>query len=209
MARSLSRFLLVASALLLSASPSDALVNLTGGQRLMAVDSVNPKQDKITFRYTKDSALFALQNPLCPAQTKIQFVTNNQITAEQTLDCTKWKVTGTGFTYKDNPIKPGAVRRIMYRVGTLVVTLQGVPYANGPVVGPVDFLETRVTIGGAQYCGRWDQPPGKYIKNVVNRVVIKGTLTIEVNDKEQQGSISLDLSSTLRMLATNPLGKGK
>ncbi|MEW6267892.1 MAG: DUF4215 domain-containing protein [Thermodesulfobacteriota bacterium] len=177
MARSLFRSLLVASALLASASTSQALVTLTGGQRLSATDGVNPRQDRITFRFTKDPALFALQNPLCPAQTSIRFVTEDQVTVEQTLDCTKWKVAGSGFRYVDNPVKPGSVRRIMYRVGTLVVTLQGVPYANGPVVGPVDFLETRVTIGSAEYCGRWDQPPGTYVRNVSNRVVVKGPTT--------------------------------
>src|SRR5258708_22996445 len=43
-----------------------------------------------------------------------------------------------------------------YRLGTLVVTLQGAPYSTGPVTGPVDFLETRLTIGTTAYCGRWD-----------------------------------------------------
>ncbi len=177
MTRTIFRLLPVAAALLLSSSTASALVDLTRGQRLMAVDGVQPRQDRITFRFTKDPGLFALENPLCPAVTKIQFLTQGQVTAEQLLDCTKWKVAGTGFRYVDNPVKPGSVRRIQYRVGTLVVTLQGVPYANDALAGPVDFVETRVTIGGAEYCARWDQPPGKYVRNVAHRIVIRGPTT--------------------------------
>jgi cysteine-rich repeat protein len=177
MARMIFRLLTMAVALAALASPSQALVNLGGGQRLMAADSFNPRQDRITFRFARDPGLFSLQSPLCPTQTKIQLVTNSQVTAEQTLDCTKWRVAGSGFRYQDMPFGPGSVRRIAYRVGTLVVTLKGMPYANGPVVGPVDFLETRVSIGSAQYCGRWDQPPGVFLRNLPSKIVVKGPTT--------------------------------
>ena len=157
-----------------TATPAHALVTLTGGRRLTASAGVNPRQDRITFRFQKDPGLFALASPLCPAQTKIRFVTNHQVTAEQTLDCTKWKVSGSSFRYSDKPTGTGSVRRVTYRLGTLVVTLQGAPYSAGPVTGPVDFLETRLTIGTTDYCGRWDGPPGKIVKNALNRVTIAG-----------------------------------
>jgi cysteine-rich repeat protein len=165
---------LLLALLVVSVSPAHALVNLTAGKRLMATDGFNPKQDRITFRFLKDPGLFSLQSPLCPTQTKLRFVSNHQVTAELTLDCSKWKVAGSGFRYSDKPAGPGSALRITYRVGTLVVTAQGVPYANGPVTGPVDFLETRVTVGGQQYCGRWDAPPGRYLKNTAGKITIAG-----------------------------------
>ncbi|HEY8514785.1 MAG TPA: hypothetical protein VIS07_04625 [Candidatus Binatia bacterium] len=177
MPHALLRLALVASALLASVSTAQALVTLTGGQRLTAVDGAQPRQDRITFRFAKDPALLSLQSPLCPAQTEVRFVTNGRVTAEQILDCTKWKASGPGFRYVDNPVKPGSVRRIHYRPGTLAVTLQGVPYANDPLTGPVEFLETHVTIGSAEYCGRWVERPGRYVKNTTNRIVIRGPTT--------------------------------
>jgi cysteine-rich repeat protein len=173
----LIRVLAVAVTLGVSTLPARALVDLTGGKRLTATEGFNPRQDRITFRFQKDPGLFAVASPVCPAQTKIRFVTNQHVTTEQVLDCTKWKVSGSSFRYTDKPTGAGSVRRITYRVGTLVVTLQGLPYANDPVTGPVDFLETRFTVGSQQYCGRWDGPPGKIIKNAFNRITIAGPTT--------------------------------
>lgn len=161
-------------ALTLSASSAHAFVDLLGGRRLMAVDRFNPKQDRITFRFTKDPGLFSLQSPLCPTQTTLRFVNEHQTTPPIALDCSKWRVVGSGFRYSDKPAGAGSALRLTYRVGTLTVTLQGLPYASAPVTGPVAFLETRVTIGPRDYCARWDQPPGKYVKNAVDRVTIAG-----------------------------------
>jgi cysteine-rich repeat protein len=166
---------LVSPLLLLPAvRPVHAFVDLLAGKRLAAVDRANPRQDRITFRYMKDPGLFSIQSPLCPTVTKLRFVSGHQVTSELTLDCSKWKQSGSGFRYVDKPAGNGSAVRITYRVGTLVVTLQGLPYANQPVTGPVAFLETRVTIGTQQYCGRWDQPPGRYVKNTASQITIAG-----------------------------------
>lgn len=157
--------------------PAHALVDLLAGRRLAAVDKLIAKQDRITYRFMKDPGLFSLQSPLCPTQTKLRFISNQQVTSELTLDCSKWRATGSGFRYIDMPTGPGSAVRITYRVGTLVVTLQGAPYASSAVRGPVAFLETRFTVGAQQYCGRWDQPPGRYVRNVADKVTIAGPTT--------------------------------
>lgn len=114
---------------LVSAAPAHAAIGLAAGKRLMASEGFNPAQDRLTFRFAKDPGLLSVQSPLCPAQTKLRFKTDHQTTAEIALDCSKWRVTGSGFRYADRPAGPGSAIRIAYRVGTLVVTLQGAPYS--------------------------------------------------------------------------------
>jgi hypothetical protein len=125
----IAAFLLLASALV-SVAPAHAVVDLAGGKRLTAADGFKPAQDRISFRFVKDPGLFTVQSPLCPTQTTLRFVTDHQTTAEIALDCAKWRVAGSGFRYSDKPAGPGSAIRIAYRVGTLVFTLQGVPYSG-------------------------------------------------------------------------------
>lgn len=162
----------VLAAIALSA-PAHAFVDLTAGKRLQANDGPGTRPDRITFRFMKDPGLLTLQSPLCPTVSSVQLVSNAQVLTIP-LDCSKWKVAGTGFRYADKPAGNGSAVRINYRLRTLVVTIQGLPYGNDPIVGPVDFLETRFTVGTQDACGRWDQPPGRYVKNITNRVVITG-----------------------------------
>ena len=166
--------LLLLALTLAPAAPARSVVSLTGGKRLTASEGVRPAQDRITFRFAKDPGLLTVQSPLCPAQTTLRFRTDHQAAVEIALDCNKWRVAGSGFRYVDRPAGPGSAIRIAYRVGTLVVTVQGASYSGRPVVGPVDFLETRLTVGSQGYCGRWDQPPGRYVRNASNRVVVTG-----------------------------------
>jgi cysteine-rich repeat protein len=54
------------------------------------------------------------------------------------------------------------------------VTLKGAPYGNDPVAGPTGFVETRLTIGSTDYCGRWAEPPGDSKKNDPAKVLTLG-----------------------------------
>lgn len=184
---------------LVSAAPAHAAIGLAAGKRLMASEGFNPAQDRLTFRFAKDPGLLSVQSPLCPAQTKLRFKTDHQTTAEIALDCSKWRVTGSGFRYADRPAGPGSAIRIAYRVGTLVVTLQGAPYSATALTGPVDFVETRMAVGSQAYCGRWDQPPGRYVRNTGNRVVVAGPTAPCADvcgDGERTGSEQCDDGNT-------------
>jgi cysteine-rich repeat protein len=163
---SLTLTILLSAALpFVCAAESAALTDLVAGKRLVAKDSANPKADKIVFKYIADPGLLTLASPLCPAPSKIRLYDSTEVHAEIPLDCNNWSASGPGYKYKETPGGSGSLRKISYRLGRLLVTLKGPPYGSDPVAGPVDFIETRVTIGTAELCGRWQAPPSSFKKN--------------------------------------------
>jgi cysteine-rich repeat protein len=121
-----------------------------------------------------DPALFTVQNPLCPTQSRIRLYDSNAVHSEIVLDCNNWAVAGSGYRYKEIPSGSGSIRKLTYRLGRLSVALKGAPYSDDPVSGSVDFIETRVTIGATEYCGRWESPPTIFKKNTPTTIVAKG-----------------------------------
>ncbi len=176
----MSRWFLRTSILTLSllflhaASDAQAFTDLLLGKQATFVDKTNPKQDSAKFNYAKDPALYSLQSPLCPAVSKLQILTSNGRYAETTLDCTKWKTTGSGFRYSAKPGGPGGVRSIVYSLGRLNVRVQDAPYSTNPVTGPISFVETRFGVGATSYCGRFQAPPSTFKVNSAGKIVIKG-----------------------------------
>jgi cysteine-rich repeat protein len=163
----------LAASLGLDATPAIALTDLTAGRTLVAKDSSNPRADKIKFKYVNDPGLFTLENPLCPAQSSIQLYDSNEVHSQVALDCANWTVSGSGYRYQE-ATSGGGSRKITYRLGRLLVTLKGEPYSSDTVSGPVSFVETRVEVGAAEVCGRWEAPPSVFRKNGPNAVVAKG-----------------------------------
>lgn len=157
-----------------SGSTGTAFTDLTLGKKVSAKDKENPKSDRINFKFSNDPALLTIpESPLCPTETRVQLVTDAGVLPEQVLDCSRWSVAGTGFKYKEKTPLGGA-RKVIYKPGRLSVILKGDPYSNAPVAGPVDWIETRVTIGSSDYCGRWSAPPGRFKKNQADRIVLLG-----------------------------------
>src|SRR5262245_48132677 len=176
--RLLSCSLLALAAGSLAPGGAAAFIDLTGGTRLVTRDRANPASDKISFKFVGDLALQAIpESPLCPKASVIRFVTDGHTSVAEPLDCAKWSISGPGFLYKDAPGGPGSLRKILLRPGRLIVTLKGAPYADDPVVGPAAFVETRLTIGSTDYCGRWAEPPGDVKRNLPDKIQILGPTT--------------------------------
>jgi cysteine-rich repeat protein len=170
-----THLLLALLAIALAHADAFGFVDLTGGTRLVARDQTNPTADKITFKFVNDLALQAIaQSPLCPATSSLRLVTDDHTSVAQPLDCAGWTIAGPGFRYKDSPAGPGSLRKITLRPGRLIVTLKGAPYAADPVVGPAAFVETRLTVGSIDYCGRWAEPPGDQKRNLPDRILTLG-----------------------------------
>jgi cysteine-rich repeat protein len=104
----------------------------------------------------------------------VRLITNLGVLPEIALDCAKWAIAGVGFRYRDKDPLTGRSISMKLSAGKLSASVKGPPYANAPVVGPVSFVETRVTIGSAVLCGRWSAPPGEIKRNQAAKVQIKG-----------------------------------
>jgi cysteine-rich repeat protein len=174
MSRYLGASWLALTAFLLSGS-AFAFTDLTNGKMLRTADKDSPRSDKASFRWSQDPALLAIpQSPLCPAASSVRLITNLGVLPEIALDCAKWAIAGVGFRYRDKDPLTGRSISMKLSAGKLSASVKGPPYANAPVVGPVSFVETRVTIGSAVLCGRWSAPPGEIKRNQAAKVQIKG-----------------------------------
>jgi len=166
---------LVALATVFGETPVEAFTDLSQGRSLVSVDKANPKSDKITFNWRNEPALLTVpESPLCPAQSAIRIVTDTEVLPELVLDCSKWAISGTGFVYRDSNKTTGMARTLRLRPKTLTVTLKGPGYGDDPITGPVGFVETRVRIGSTDFCGRWDEPPGRIRKSTADTTRIGG-----------------------------------
>jgi cysteine-rich repeat protein len=137
-----------------AAGVADAQIALTGGQRARYVDALT-RPDSATVRFSRDPALLSLVSPLCPQSSTLRFSSSNHVNPAVTLDCTKWKLSGSAFVYSNTKAGPGSVRSIRYRLGTLSITVNGPGYTP-PIAAPVTWVETRFTVGSTEYCGRFD-----------------------------------------------------
>jgi cysteine-rich repeat protein len=148
--------------------------DLLAGKRLTLKDKANPKQDGVSFTYRKDPGLFTLADPTCGSgnTTSIQLVTSNGPGPEVVLPCAGWKLAGSGFRYAAKAGGAGGVRSAKLGAGTLTLRAAGPPYAA--IGGPVTFVETRFRVGSTLYCGRFEQPPGRFTRNQADLVAVTG-----------------------------------
>jgi cysteine-rich repeat protein len=136
-----------------SAGSALAFVDLVGGRRAVFVDKTNPKIDSARITFSRDPAITGLVDPRCPTTSQIRFVTSSRSYGELALDCANWKALAAGgYRYSS---KTGPVRMVVYKAGRLIAKVQGPPYSDDPVVGPVTFVETRIAIGATEHCGRF------------------------------------------------------
>jgi len=171
----LSRLAAVAlAAAFVFAAGSAGAADLLNGKRLTLKDKANPKQDGVSFTYRKDPGLFTLADPTCGSgnTTSLQIVTSGTVGPEAVLPCANWKLSGGGFRYSAKAGNAGGVRSITFRAGTLVARTVGPPYTA--IGGPTAFVETRFRVGSNLYCGRFEQPPGRFVRNQADLVVATG-----------------------------------
>lgn len=129
-----------------------AQTTLVGG-RTFAVKVKPAGKSSTMIGFVKDPALYALENPLCPATSTLRLSSSSQVKAEIALPCAKWSIAGSGFAYKDKLGLAGGVQRITYAGGKLAIKMKG--GALSPLTGPVAFAEVRLRIGTTKYCGRF------------------------------------------------------
>ena len=135
----------------------------------------------LTLKFGTDPNLLVIVDPRCPAETSVQVVSDTQARAGPGARLQRVDRERKGFRYVDKPGGPKSLRKLTYKSGRLTVKLKGDPYAGAPLGGPVAFVETRITIGAHDYCGRWEAPPGIIQRNEVDRVAAKGpTLPCQV-----------------------------
>src|SRR5262249_28884807 len=101
---------------------------LTGGQRARYTDAPGSRPDTATVNFVRDPGLLSLTNPLCPAVSTLRLSSSAHVDPAVTLDCTKWKVSGSGFSYTNKATGPGSVRSIRYRLKTLSIRVSGANY---------------------------------------------------------------------------------
>lgn len=170
--------LLIAAAVIVSATTTHAFTTLSGGKSLVAKEHLISKKDLFKFTY-KDPIISSLQNPTCGGDpSTLQILTSNGPKPEVALPCGNWVVAGNGYKYKAALGDVGGVRILKYKPGVLKGKIQDSDYSLDPVIGPVTWVETRLTIGSEQYCGRWEAPPSQIKKNLANSVKFKGPTTV-------------------------------
>lgn len=169
--------LLLAATTPLGGTAAHAFTTLSGGKALVAKEHPVAKKDLFKVTY-KDPAIGALPDPTCGGNpSTLQILTSNGPKAATELPCDGWKAAGTGYSYKQALGGAGGVRVIKSKPGILKLILQGGDYSTDPVVGPLTWVETRLTIGSEQYCGRWEEPPSLLRKNFPVTVQFKGPST--------------------------------
>jgi cysteine-rich repeat protein len=169
-----SRVAAIAAAALFLTAYGAGAADLLSGKKLTLRDKANPKQDSATFTYRKDPGLFTLADPTCGSgnTTSIQIVTSTTVGPEVVLPCASWKLAGGGFRYAAKAGNAGGVRSINFRAGTLTMRAAGPPYVA--VGGPVAWVETRFRVGATMYCGRFEQPPGRFVRNQADLISVNG-----------------------------------
>lgn len=166
---------LVATCVLHTTPTALAFTDLAGGKTLIAREHLISKKDLLKFKY-KDPAIDALVDPTCAGgnPSSLQILTSNGAKASVALPCANWKASGSAFIYKAPLGDVGGVRTIKYKAGLLTAKIQDSDYSSDPVIGPIDWIETRVNLGSTSYCGRWEAPPSSIKTNLVNKVKFKG-----------------------------------
>lgn len=109
-------------------------------------------------RVVRDPALRQPADPTCPAASSIvmAYANHAQVTVDPgatTLPCENWRATRSGFRYRDPDGTAAGVRDIRYGRGRLLIRAAGA--ALPPIVGPVVYVETSLTVGDEAYLVRF------------------------------------------------------
>jgi len=146
----------LALAILLVAGPAHGLTLLTSGK--VGVFRSPPDGGATAIvRLGRDRAIRTLINPTCPTTSSLRLALSRggKDFEEQKIDlpCQGWRLAKGSYRYTAAEGGPGGVREIRYSHGNLVIRVGGAGYA--PVVGPVAYVEARLTIGLEQYLVRF------------------------------------------------------
>jgi len=170
------------AACILMAIPAGA-VTLLGGRVAKFADKAGPSLDKAIIKFVKDTAIAEpLNDPTCPGASSLRLVTDQYDSGEVVLDCALWSHAGTGYKYSPNPFtEPLGLKKILVKPGPnggkLLIKAQGPRYGENPIGGPIDYVEARLTLGGEEYCGRFQEPPSEQKKNETEKMLFKGPST--------------------------------
>jgi hypothetical protein len=109
-------------------------------------------------RVTGDDGLERLADPRCPTASSVAFgyASQSQVLTdrgETTLPCGYWRVTRTGFRYRDPAGTAAGVREIVYERSRLRVRAGGPRF--GGVVGPVIYVEAFLRVAEERYLVRF------------------------------------------------------
>jgi hypothetical protein len=171
--------LLVAVAVACSSAPAIGVtVNLLEGKVAKFKDKDGTTNDKAIIKFVKEGALtLALADPTCPNVSSVRLKTNTDDIVTM-LDCTKWSITGSGYTYDDPSASFGGVQKIKFMSrllgGKLLIKIKGDQYGINAIGGPITFLEATLSVGSTDYCGRFAPPASTFKKNVAEKVILKG-----------------------------------
>jgi hypothetical protein len=166
----------------LLAFPAGA-VTLLGGRVAKFADKAGPSLDKAIVKFVKDPEIAAPMNdPTCPGSSSLRLVTDHYDSGEILLDCALWSHAGAGYKYSSDPLTATlGLQKILIKPspngGKLLIKTKGPRYGAAPIGGPIDYFEARLTLGGEEYCGRFQDPPSEQKKNEVEQMMFKGPST--------------------------------
>jgi alkaline phosphatase len=157
-------------------------VNLTGGKRLKLIDREGTARDLLSAKFNKDPNITGLLPDPTREASRVRVRSGNENTGWVDLDMGLWDVAGaTGYKYKDTRETPGPVAKVTLKtrgeLGGLSITLKSDAYGTVALQGLEDFVEVRLDIGTATYCGRFAPPTSEVKKNEVGEVIMKGPST--------------------------------
>lgn len=158
-------------------------VDLTAGKIAKFFDKDGPLKDKALVKVVKDPAIAApLPDPTCPGTSSVRLITDTQDTGPIALNCQRWAASGsTGFKYLDKGLSAGGLKvgklKATSKGGLLLLKWKGFNYGQIALDGPVQYVETRLTIDGTEYCARFEAPPSEEKKNEAGKVIFKGPST--------------------------------
>jgi hypothetical protein len=157
-------------------------LTLTGGKTAKFLDRSFTDKDKVIIKFTRDPAIVEpLPIATCPNQSSIRLVTDRHDIGVIPLGCNLWSPAGGGFKYVDKEGLFGGVQKILIRPtrngGLLLIKLKGDNYGFNAIDGPINFIEAHLSIGGTEYCGRFEEPTSRRKTNDPDRVIFKGPST--------------------------------
>ena len=114
--------------------------------------------------------------------SEYRLITNRHDSGPIALDCARWKTAGSsGFKYLDKGLFAGGLKvgkiKSTSKGGLLLLKWKGFNYGQIAIDGPIDYVETRLTIEGTEYCGRFESPPSDEKKNEPAKIIFKGPST--------------------------------
>ena len=144
----------------LETSGAAGLTALTRGKALTLNGRRSPEHWRGVLRVRNDPTLERAPSPACPAVSTFELglftVATNGIERAPavTLDCSRWRRSGSGWAYAD-PARHGGIARIAYGPRGLVVKLAGPAVLPAP--GPVGYAQAWLAIGGTRFHVRFHE----------------------------------------------------